>query len=54
MATIESLANHLETSLIGGIKTIDRRLWRVLQVSDADFPDEMIRVIDFTFYYTFT
>lgn len=54
METIESLGTALYDLLVWNGNNIDPRLWKVMQITENDFPDEMIRVIDFTFYYTFT
>lgn len=53
MATLETLAANLETLLVWTGKNIDSKIWKVQQLSDIDFEDEMIKVIDFSFYYLF-
>lgn len=53
MITIDTLSKNLETLLVWNGYTIDTSLWKIVQQSEVDFPDEMIRVIDYNFYYTF-
>lgn len=53
MANIETLSKNLENLLVWTGYDIDPSIWKILQNGEYDFPDEMIRTIDFTFYYTF-
>ena len=53
MDNIETLSNNLETLLVGNGYAINTKLWKILQNGERDFEDEMIRVIDYTFYYKF-
>ena len=53
MANIETLSKNLETLLVWTGYNINPKLWKVIQESEVDFSDEMIRTLDFTFYQTF-
>ena len=53
MVTIETLSANLEILLVWNGYAINSSLWKIVQQSEIDFPDEMIRVIDYNFYSTF-
>jgi len=53
MEAMETLSWNLENLIVWSGQNIDPKAWKVIQLNQVEFPDEMIRVVDYYFFSKF-